>query len=168
MAADELRDDAAATARWARSHEVRVREFGEDVDVVAESVDGVAAATDWLAGDADAPPEGVETDDPGRAWAEASVGATVAALLIADLRAELDDLRTWAGREGVDPGLADHAADLDDLAARRDRLADRLDEIARPAWRDAHGDRVARAAETVSSFDPPVEWGAVRTALDET
>jgi hypothetical protein len=167
LTADELRDDAEATARWARDHEVRVREFGEDLDVVTESVDGVAAATDWLADERAAPPAGVETDDPGRVWAETSVGVTVADLLIADLRAELADLRTWAEREGVEPALADHAADLDALSARRDRLADRLDAAAEPGWRDAHGDRVARAAATVESFDPPVGWGAVRAALDD-
>jgi hypothetical protein len=167
MAADDLREEAEATKRWANDPEVRRREVGEDVDVVASSVDGTADAVDWLAGDAADPPEGLATDDPGAVWAEARVGAHVAALLVADLRAELADLQTWAERAGTDPGLADHEARVDDLAARRDRLADRLDEIARPAWREAHGDRVRRAADAVASFDPPVEWGAVRAALDE-
>jgi hypothetical protein len=168
MAADDLRSDAEATVRWAESAEVRAREFGEDLEVVVSSVDGVAAAADWIAGESDAPPEAVETDDPGRVWAEASAGAAVADLLLADLRAELADLRVWADREGVDPRLADHEADLDALTTRRDRAADRLDDLARPAWEDAHGDRVARAVATVESFDPPVEWGAVQAALDET
>jgi hypothetical protein len=168
MAADDLREDAVATVRWAESAETRAREFGEDLEVVASSVDGVAAAANWLAGESDAPPEGVETDDPGLVWAEASVGAAVADLLLADLRAELADLGTWADREGADPLLADHEAHLDDLVARRDRAADRLDDLAWPAWEEAHGDRVAQAVTTVASFDPPVEWGAVRAALDET
>ena len=168
LAADELRGDAEATARWARDHETRAREFGEDLDVVTDSVDDVAAATDWLAGDADVPPEGVETDDLGCVWAEATVGVHVAGLLIADLLVELEDLRTWAGREGVDPGLADHEAALDDLAARRDALAERLEDAGSPAWREVHGDRVARAGATIESFDPPVEWGTVRAALEET
>ncbi|MFB6167339.1 MAG: halo transducer protein [Haloferacaceae archaeon] len=168
LAADSLRDDAEATVEWARAHETRSREFGDDVAAVAESVDGVAAAVEWLSGDADDPPDSVERADPGLVWAEASVGVRVADLLIADLRAELADLRTWAGREGLGPVLGDEESDLDALADRRDRLADRLDDVARPAWRDAHGDRVARAETTVASFDPPAEWDAVRAALDDT
>lgn len=167
IAADDLREDAEATKRWANDPDVRRREFGEDVDAIAASVDGTADAVDWLTGEADDPPEGFSTDDPGVVWAEARIGAHVADLLVADLRAELADLRTWAARDDVDPGLADEAARVDNLAARHDRLADRLDEAVRPTWREAHGDRVTRAAEAVASFDPPVEWGAVRATLDE-
>lgn len=167
VAADDLRGDAEATKRWAEDPGTRSHEFGEDVDAVAASVDGTADAADWLTGEADDLPEWRSTGDPGVVWAEARISAHVADLLVADLRAELADLRTWAAREDTDPGLADDAARVDDLAARRDNIADRLDDAARPAWREAHGDRVGHAVEAVAAFDPPVAWGAVRAALDE-
>ncbi len=166
-AADDLRGDAEATKRWAEDPETRSQEFGEDVDAVAASVDRTADAAGWLTGEADDLPEWRSTDDPGVVWAEARTSAHVADLLVADLRAELADLRTWAAREGTDPGLADDAARVEDLAARRDHIADRLDDAARPAWREAHADRVGHAIEALATFDPPVAWGAVRAALDE-
>lgn len=165
--ADELRDDAESTTRWLESADVRRREFEEDIDAVAEAVDGLAASVAWLAGETDDPPDGVDPDDPGACWADAVTGARVNALLLADLRAELGDLRTLAGRDGHDPDLLEAETRLDDLAARRDRLADRLDDLADPAWREAHGDRLARVDDVLSSFDPPVAWGAVRAALDD-
>jgi len=161
--ADELRDDAEATARWLRDPAVRRDEFDADLDAVADSVETLAATADWLAGDTDDPPEGADPDDPAACWADATVDARVAELLVADLRAELADLRTLAADGSA---LDTRERRLDDLAARRDALAARLDDLARPAWREAHGDRVAAATERVAPFDPPVDWGEVRAALD--
>jgi hypothetical protein len=165
-AADEIRDDAERTKRWLRSDVFRHREVVEELDAVEESVDGLERAVDWLAGDADGAPAGVDPDDPGACWADAAVSARVNALLVADLRAELADARTVAERNGEDADYDDLAARLDDLAARRDRLAARLDDLAAPAWREAHADRVDRAETVLAAHDPPVDWGAVRAALD--
>ncbi len=161
--ADELRDDAEATARWLRDPEVRREEFDADVDAVADSVETLASTVDWLAGDADRSPDRVDIDDPGAGWADATVDARVTGLLVEDLRAELVDLRALA-----DDGSSfdTHERRLTDLAARRDALVTRLDDLARPAWRETHGDRVAAATDRVDSFDPPVDWGAVQAALD--
>lgn len=161
--ADELRDDAEATARWLRDPGVRREEFDADVDAVADSVETLGSTVDWLAGDADAPPEGVDPNDPDTGWADATVDIRVTGLLVEDLRAELVDLRTLADDES---SFDAHERRLTDLAARRDALATRLDDLARPAWRETHGDRVAAAADRVDSFAPPVDWGAVQTALD--
>jgi hypothetical protein len=166
MAADEIRDDAEQTKRWVRSAAFRHHEFGQEVEAVAEAVDGLERAADWLAGDAEEAPEGVDPDAPAACWADATVSARVNDLLVTDLRAELDDVRTLDGDDAGDD-IDDHADHLDDVAARRDRIAARLDDAADPAWRDAHGDRVDRAEETLSAFDPPVDWGAVRAALDD-
>lgn len=162
--ADELRDDAEATARWLRDPGVRREEFAADVDAVADSAETLASTVDWLAGDADAPPDGVDPNDPGAGWADATVETRVTGLLVEDLRAELADLQTLADDES---SFDAHERRLTGLAARRDALATRLDDLARPAWRETHGDRVAAAVDRVDSFAPPVDWGAVRTALDD-
>ncbi|ESS05234.1 MAG: hypothetical protein A07HB70_02275 [uncultured archaeon A07HB70] len=165
--ADQLRDDAESTRRWLRDPAARRREFDDEVDAVAEAIDSVDDVAAWLDDESDEPPDGVDPDAPGAHWADATTGARVNELLIADLRAELADLRTMAERADDDPDLADLESRLAALTDRRDRLAATLSAAARPAWRADHGARLESARERIEEFAPPVDWGAVRAALDD-
>ncbi|QLH80501.1 halo transducer protein [Halosimplex pelagicum] len=167
--ADEIQFDLEEFERWLTSHAVRVRELGEDVDALATSLDDLATAVDAIeaAGD-DA---GAAADDPARVWFDATLSHRATGLTVADLRAELDDLRTWADREDADPvdegGLDDLAGRLDDLAERREALGDRLGAVAEPEWSDRFGERVAAVESELADCEPPVDWGVVGSVLAE-
>jgi hypothetical protein len=89
-------------------------------------------------------------------------------LVVADARAELADVRTWAERAGEETADIDGLADrLDDLESRRERLGDRLDDLARPAWREQYGEALSAVEATLDEFEPPVDFGAVQAALDD-
>lgn len=169
--ADDLQFDIEEFERWLDSHEARVASLGEDVDALASSLDDLTAAVDDLAdamaGDATEADAGT-----GRAWFDATLRVGVIDLTVADLRAELDDLRTWADREDAldgesGDGLADLEARLDDIDTRRAALADRLSDLATPAWRDRYGDHIDGFESDLDALAPPVEWGAVERALEE-
>ncbi|MFB6304493.1 MAG: halo transducer protein [Haloferacaceae archaeon] len=167
-AADELKVDADGFARQVRDPSAWVGELAGDVDALAEAVDDLSAAVERVAGadaaDADGGERGAgSTVDPGALWADARLRATAYDLLLTDLRAELADLREWptGAPDGVD-AAADRVAALDD---RLTDLRGRLDAEARPAWRERHGDRVARFAADVADRDPPVDWAAVQGSL---
>ncbi|MGB9985953.1 halo transducer protein [Salarchaeum japonicum] len=148
--ADELIDDAESFERWLTTSEVRREEFAADLDDVADSLSALADAADRLnAGDAD-----------GTAWVGASLQARVISLLLADLAAELDDLREWTGDYEIE---ADRLADLRE---RHGALADRIAASAGDDWRDAHGDRVEAFEAEVVGLEPPIDWGVVQAELD--
>jgi len=156
--ADELGADVESAEAWLDDPAVRYDEFDADVDALDAFVGDAAE-------DAAALADGAATD-PADLWADAVLRHRVVGLLLADLRAELDDLQALPG--GSAPDRAAAAADrLDALADRREDLGDRLDDAADPAWRDRHGDRLRAAAAAFDARDPPVDWGAVHAALDE-
>ncbi|WP_206424998.1 coiled-coil domain-containing protein [Halosimplex salinum] len=161
--ADDCQFDIEAFERWLDSHGTRVRELDEDADAFASSLDDLAAAVEAV--------EDAETDaDPARVWFDATLRHRVAGLTVADMRAELADLRTWADREGAgpaDPSLDDLADRLGDLDARREALGERLAERAEPAWRSRFGDTLADLEGELDGLAPPVDWGAVGEALEE-
>ncbi|MFC7141140.1 halo transducer protein [Halosimplex aquaticum] len=188
--ADELQFDLEEFERWLDGHEARVGDLGDDVDALASSLDALAAAVDDLAaategdgGDATAEAatgdgaDGDADDDAGVAavWFDATLRVQVTGLTIDDLRAELADLRTWADRsqaEASDAGSGDDLASLearlDDLDSRRGALDERLDALAEPAWRERFGDRLDAFEREVDAFAPPIEWGAVERALEDS
>ncbi|MFB6303347.1 MAG: halo transducer protein [Haloferacaceae archaeon] len=192
-AADEIALDAEAFERWATAPERRRRELAGDVDAMDGFLDDLAATTDDLAA---AVEDDADLANPAGRWLDATMRARVAALLIADLRAELADLRAWPDRNGAGEGgdaesdvdgtdrgsnadgtdggpptdevaLADVAARIDDLDARCARIDDRLADLARPAWRDRHDDRLSALADVLDGFEPPVDWEDVQAALDD-
>lgn len=169
-AADDLALDAEAFERWVTDPERRRRELAGDVDTMAEFLDGLADTTDDLV-DAVAADDGEPTDPDGR-WLDATLRVRVSALLIQDLRADLAALRAWPDTEGDGAGgdaepLDDLADRIDALDGRCDRLRERLDDLARPAWRERHDDRLAGLERTLDGFEPPVDWEDVRAALDD-
>jgi hypothetical protein len=178
--ADEIQFDLEDFERWLDGHAVRVRELGEDVDALDASLDDLATAVDAIeaaAGAADGEAAdgnatgGEAADDPARVWFDATLSHRATGLTVADLRAELADLRTWADRVGADPveegGLDDLAARLDDLDGRRAALGERLDAVAEPEWTDRFGERVAAVESELADCEPPVDWGVVGAVLDE-
>lgn len=175
QAADELQLDIESFERWLANADVRAREFDEDLDAFETSLDELDEAATVVA-DAAAADAATETsisdtaerEDVGLAWADASMNHGVTGLLVADLRAELADLRAWADREdATTERLADLDARLDALATRWDGLGDRLDDLARPAWEARFGEQLDGFETALDGFETPVEWGAVQETLDE-
>lgn len=196
--ADEIQVDLEEFEAWLDDHGTRTAQIDEDADVVASTLDDLGDVADSLAAiaeDGASPADGdhgagnadgagddggdepavsvpgpVEVADPAVAWVDTSLRQRVVALLLADLRAECADLRTWADREGVEAG--DATVTLDDLGARFDALedrtrtlGDRLTDLAPPAWRDQFGDDVEAFDDRLADVAPPVDWAAVEATL---
>lgn len=163
--ADHLQVDLEEFGRWIADPDHWVRELGDDVDAVAQSVETLEDAVDRLESAVDSEP--IPDDvDPALAWFDATVRHRTAALLAADVRAELDDVEALAARQGVD-SVEPLVARLDELSARREAVGDALDALERPAWREAYGERLAAFEGDLDGFEPPVSWGAVRATLDD-
>ncbi|ELZ28913.1 halo transducer protein [Halosimplex carlsbadense 2-9-1] len=177
--ADEIQFDLEEFERWLDSHAVRVRELGEDVDALATSLDELSTAVDHIealetAGDADGDIAGgrpADADEPAQTWFDATLSHRATGLSLADLRAELGDLRTWADRAGADPveegGLDDLAARLDDLDRCHAELGERLDAVAESEWTDRFGEAVAAVESELDDCEPPVDWGVVQSAIED-
>jgi hypothetical protein len=165
--------------RWLGDAGFRAERLGEDVDAVEGMLDelwGVAEALDDAdEGEQPTLPGGEAVADPAVAWFDASLRVRVATLLLADLRAERADLRTWLDREdaaGDGPG-SDTADSLDDAAGRLASLDERasglrdwLDALAESGWRDRFGDRIETFEHAVDDRSTPVDWADVQAALD--
>jgi hypothetical protein len=153
--ADELGFELEDFERWVADPQIRHEKFREDTELVGESVDELASAVETLS----------ESPDPAVDWADATMRTRVLDLLVADLRAELEDLRELAARNDatVPDDLATDVADLDDKTTA---LATRLDELAEPTWREEFGEDIAALAAAID-LAPPVDWGAVQQQLEE-
>jgi hypothetical protein len=182
-AADELGVDVEEFEEWLADPDVRYEEFEGDVDAVERSVDELTAAVDRLEadlaegadgdgtgdGEGAGDEEGNTPADAAATWFDLTLRSRVIGLLLADVRAELADLRTWADRENLDHGERLDAfdarlADLDDrVAAAGDRLAD----LARPDWRARFDDRLDAFGSALDGVEPPVDWGEVQATLEE-
>ncbi|WP_313693385.1 halo transducer protein [Halorarum halobium] len=154
--ADDLQTDLEQVESWLTSPARRYDEFGEDVSFAAESLAELEAAAQAL-------PE--TTAEPAVEWADASMRTRVLNCVVADLRAELAELREWADRED-EPFREALVSDVDALADRREALAAELDGLARPAWRDRFGEELAALGDELAGVDAPVDWAAVEAASE--
>ncbi|WP_435074015.1 halo transducer protein [Halorubrum sp. HHNYT27] len=162
-AADDLQFEIDSFETWLADADRRAEELAADVDALAESVDELDAAVESLA--ADGGGTGSERDAASR-WAAAMVRHRVASLLIADVRAELAALRTWAEREDEAPpsGIGSR---LDEIRTRHEAAGERLAAHAEPEWTARFGDRLAALDESLDAMDPPVAWAEVEAVVEE-
>jgi len=168
LAADDLQMDLEEFERWVGNPDVRTQDLEDDVTALEEALGQVGDAVDRLAGLDDGDPTAA-VPHPGVAWADASLRIRLYDLLCTDLRAELAALRTWTDREDLDDDQRPDGIEtrLDDLETLRSSLADRLEDLARSAWKEQYGDRLAAFEDALSEFEPPVRWVDVQAELDE-
>lgn len=163
--ADELKLDVEEFEAWLDDPERRLRELEDDADAVGEYLDGIERTAEGVEA-------GVEGVDPAEAWFDAALRHAASELLVEDLRAELDDLRAWTDRANGDAGedgdaRTDRVADrIDDLRGRWATAGDRLDALARPAWRDRFGDELSGFEATLAEYEPPVPWGELQAEVE--
>jgi hypothetical protein len=154
------------------SPEVWINDVQQDLTVVEDALDAVAAAADALpAADADVEDDWDWADrdvDPPVVWYDATLRVAHVGVLLADLRAEMDDLQTWGERkEEFETWYAESVSeDLQTAADRRSELADRLDALARPAWTDRFSGRLADFESELADQDSPVDWVEMQAVLD--
>jgi chromosome segregation ATPase len=195
-AADELQVELEEFGRWLADPGTRHDEFEAELEAVEASLGGLTGTVEDLAaavgtnGKADADTDDADTDDedtddedngdedaiapglpadPAVVWADARLRTRVTALLLADLRAELADLRAWpdgAGSEGNRARLEELDDRLGELEARRRGLRERLEDLSRPAWTGRFGDRLDEFEAAMDGFEPPVSWGEVDAELE--
>jgi chromosome segregation ATPase len=96
--ADDFQLELDSFREWLTDADRRAEELADDLDALAESVAELDEVAETLAAEGGGP----ETE-AARRWAGATVRHRVASLMIADLRAELAALRTWADRESRSP-----------------------------------------------------------------
>jgi len=155
-AADDLSFDADQFESWLDRPARRYDEFEEDVELVTDTADDLATAADAL-------PDGAA--DPAVQWAAATMCVRVLRLLVADLRAELADLRVLAERSD-DPFRGGLGERLDGVDDRVTGVESALDGVAEPAWHDRFAGDLSAFDGALSGVEPPVDWRAVERTLE--
>mgnify|MGYP006275495557 CR=1 FL=1 len=155
--ADELSQALEEFESWLTEPDRRYDAFTEDIDLVDESVAELTTAADALSTD---------SETPAADWADATMRVHVLELLVADLRAEVADLRVWADRENTEfrVGLDERIADVERKTAE---LKTRLAERAEPVWHDRFDDPLSTFQAELDEFEPPVDWSRVQETLQE-
>ena len=153
--AHDLETELEAFEAWLSSANRRHDALVDEVEAAEESAESV--------GDAVAALREADEPDPQRRF-DAAVQTRVLDLVVADLRAEADDLRAWAERDGVDfPDGVDER--IDDLAAAVDDSAAALAEA--PAWDDRFAERLDALDAELEAVEPPVAWARVDETVAE-
>ncbi|ELZ45238.1 halo transducer protein [Halorubrum californiense DSM 19288] len=153
--AHDLETELEAFEAWLNSANRRHDALVDEVDAAAESVAAVAETVESLR----------DVAEPDRErWFDATVQTRVLDLVVADLRAEADDLRTWAGRDGVSfPDGVDER--LDGLETE---VADHAAALADgPAWDDRFEERLDGLDTELEAVEPPVAWARVDETVAE-
>ena len=155
-AAEDLSTDVERFQSWVEQPDRRYDAFEEDLTLVEESIDELAATIDGIPDD---------VGDPEGQWAAAAMRARVLSLLAADLRAEHRDLRVLADRND-DPFPTEPGDRLNGVEERVAEVESAIDDVADPAWEERFAEDLAALNEELASFKPPVDWGAVERALE--
>ncbi|MFC6615537.1 halo transducer protein [Halopenitus salinus] len=184
--ADDLASDLEAFESWLSSPDRRTEELAADVEALEEALVDLSSVADRIDERTAADEEGPDVDEEGAfetdgeewtsetdgetshaaEWADATVRARVLELLVADLRAEEDDIRTWAARENA--SVPESLRRRIDAADRRlSMLSTTLSDLAAPDWHDRFAERLAATDRALARFDPPVAWGRVREEMAE-
>ena len=160
-AADDFQFELDSFEEWLTDSDRRVEELSADVDALAGSVDELDDIAETLAVD-DIDPE----SETALTWAAAMVRHRVVSLMIADLQAELETLRTWAECEGdtvqsdIDPGL-------EEAQASHEAVGERLTANAEPEWIERFNDQFTALDEALEEMEPPVAWAEVEAVVEE-
>lgn len=188
-AADDFQFELDSVESWFTDADRRAEELAADVDAVAESMSELDGVVDSIErddegsesadGGSESDDRGSESDDGGserddggsdseaaHTWAAATVRHRVVSLLLADLRAELSTLRTWAERVDEAPPSGIESR-IDDLQASHEALGERLDTCAEPAWSTRFDEQLAALDEELAGIEPPVSWLDVEAIVEE-
>jgi len=153
--AHDLETELEAFEAWFRSANRRHDALVDEVEAAEESAAAVAETVESLRDADDADPE---------RWFDAAVQTRVLDLVVADLRAEADDLRAWAHRDGA-PFPDDVDARIDDLESAVAEHADALGD--RPGRDGEFGERLDALDAELEAVEPPVAWARVDETVAE-
>jgi len=160
-AADDLQFELDSFEEWLTDADRRVEELTADLDALAESVNELGDMAETIAVD-DSDPE----SETAQTWAAAMVRHRVASLMIADLRAELAALRTWAERkDGTPPSEIEPR--LDEIQTNHETIGEQLTAGAEPEWLERFNDQLTALDEALEEMEPPVAWGEVEAVSEE-
>ena len=153
--AHDLETELEAFEAWLRSANRRHDALVDEVEAAEESAAAVAETVESLRDADDADPE---------RWFDAVVQTRVLDLVVADLRAEADDLRAWADRDGVSfPDDVD--ARIDDLEAE---VTDHVEALGDGTdGDDEFGERLDALDAELEAVEPPVAWARVDDTVAE-
>lgn len=168
--ADDLTTEIESFRQWLARPSVRHEELRADAAELTDAVDALEQSVEEVADASESAESERSNADVAEAWFDCSIRCRVLALQAADIRAAAADVSTVDGRLGSDPeepAVGSVRAQADDLADHLGATAGRLDVLARPAWRERYGSRLPSFDESLATFEPPVEWGAVLTALED-
>ena len=166
-AADELTLDLESFQRWLDDPSVRYDELAEDVDALESALTDLDGVADEVAAAVERDTGADDEVAPDATWVDATMRIRTFDLFLADLRAELDDLRRWDRRVDATHDRGDEIeARLDALDEQLAATTERLDDCARPAWRDRYGDSLVALESALDAFEPPVVWGDVQAELE--
>jgi predicted nucleic acid-binding Zn-ribbon protein len=167
-AADDVQLELERFESWVETESARLTDLGEDVAAAEGELDELEAAITELESGIESVEDPAAVDGLAVSWVQTSVGRRVTEVLVADLRAELSDLRAWPGGVEDEQRLGDLDDDLDALETRLDAVARRLDDLAEPEWRERFGDQLDDLDAALDGFEPPVDWGALQATVEET
>lgn len=160
-AADEFQLEIDSFEEWLTDADRRVEELTADLDALAESVDELDDIAGTLVVD-DCDPE----SETAQTWVAATVRHRVVSLMIADLRAELAALRTWAEREGGTPP-SEIEPRIDEIQTSHETVGEQLTAGAEPEWVERFNDQLTALDEALKAMEPPIPWTEVEAVAEE-
>jgi chromosome segregation ATPase len=160
-AADALADEIKTFRRKLDNPDVWADELREDVEMLKTSLEELWTAVDTLLA-VEAEAANVE---PALAWADTTLQFRVRELFVNDVRAELDVLETLADGAETEPSIEEIRNRLRKLERFQTNISNRLDTVFDPAWDEHYSETVASFEETLSAFEPPVQWAELQAEL---
>ena len=156
----DLRAELDAFEAWLAHPAARLEELQTDVEALAEALEDLAATADALAA-ARAQGQG-DSDEYAAAWFETLIRHRAMAVMLEDLRWELESLQTWEPA----PEGEDLAARLDALADRREAVGRAVNDVTEPRLVHRFSSALAEVDAAFEALSPPVEWAAVEETLE--
>lgn len=159
--ADDMQLELDSFIEWLTDADTREEELTADVNALADSVNELEEIV-----------EAIERDGsdfeakPANRWAAAMVRHRVASLMIRDLEAEVDSLRTWAEREDTRPP-SNISPQLAEIRSTHETVGERLTASAEPAWTAQFDDQLTALDDALEEMEPPVSWAEVENIAHE-